>query len=168
VDFNRTIQFIENSIDEYPPEFKEFYLLIMQHISSLQKDERVEEFDIDFCKKITRELVTFCIDQNTSGKYGQFLEGFCELIFNWNNNLKQDEDIFVYCKCIKVLIASSFIVTKSSDAMKKTLEQLYTYKGWLPPAYDLSIPYLNVLLDEAEGKSSCDLEQNNENSCCGC
>jgi len=166
VDFEKSIGFIETSLSEYPKELQDLYTLIREHITLLGNDKEVPDFDFEKCKRSIRVLVSMVLEGNTSGKYGQFLEGFAELVFNWNNNLKKDEDIFMLCKCIKILLASSFSISRASDSIKHTLEQLYIYRGWLPPAYDLSIPYLNALLDEAEGKECNNLEQNNENKCC--
>lgn len=165
VDFEKSIGFIEASLSEYPKELQELYKLIMDQIKLLGDDKEVPNFDFEQCKRSIRILVSMVLEGNTSGKYGQFLEGFIELVFNWNNNLKKDEDIFMLCKCSKILLASSFSISRASDSMRQTLEQLYIYKGWLPPAYDLSIPYLNALLDEAEGKQCNNLEQN-KNECC--
>lgn len=168
MDLESAVQFIEKKIDEFPTEVKDLYSKILDDIEKLQNDKPIETPNDSF-KNTIRKLVRDLYDGGVEDDRLRFFEAFSFLIYNWNNNTIKDSDIETYSIIIKKFITSIVLLKRSKNTMKNSIETFNRYRGWLPPINDISLSYLDELFKKNEMENDkTDLEQNNENSCCGC
>jgi hypothetical protein len=150
MDFENCKKFIEAGLEEYPEDFGRFYGMILDHIHCMENEKPVSFFDANWAKSMVLSSLNDCLCGDTSWKHLQFLEGFANLIYNWNSNLLKDESIGLCCQAINRIIVSAVNTKSIIEVLKGSTEFISRYRNWYPPAYDLSIPYLEDLLDRAE------------------
>jgi hypothetical protein len=150
MDFEKSKEFIEKHIEVFPDMVKEFYALILKHISQLEKNEPIEDFDVEAVKNTVRGMVVDFTDGPLNFNRLQFFEGMAFLVYNWNDNVLKDNDVYTHCISIKKFVECFAVLIKLTSSSKKALDTFNMYKSWAPAVNDVALKYLDELFKENE------------------
>lgn len=159
MDFEKSKEFIEKHIGMFPDMVKDFYGLILRHISQLENNEPIEEFDVEFIKNTIRGMISDFTEGPLNFSRLQFFEGMAFLIYNWNDNVLKDNDVYTHCISMKKFVECFAVLIKQTGSSKKALDTFNKYKSWSPAVNDIALKYLDELFQDNEkcfdNKESC-------------
>ncbi len=132
---------IENQI-------KECYEFINKQIDLLTKDEEPEEVDFKVVHIALDSLKKITLYNPLTPNYIAFVTQYIELVRNWNSNFKNDDVIKENLVMMMRLIKQHFSIMEASEILKGLCMRLRDFKSWLPPAFDVSGHYIDLLNED--------------------
>lgn len=154
MDFETAVKFVDAYIDNTNDDMRSFYKMIVNHISLMKEESPIPYYNESMVRSMVNVLMYDSLEGTSSWPHIQFLEAMSSLVYNWNRNLLKDESVGLQCRMIKRIVVDIVHARHSIDAMKDAIELILRYRNWMPPAYDLSIEYLESLLNKNEAKQS--------------
>lgn len=124
--------------------------LMSHHVKLMVKNEPITDIDITLPKQCLHIFGNTILNDGIPDYISLFITNMIELISNWNNNLACNSDISLLCKLIFFLLETNKTLTKSIIILRTTAERNRMLKEWMPPAFEITKDYLNVLLEKAE------------------
>ena len=88
------------------------------------------------------------LDAPLTDKFCLFVSSFSEMIFNWNNNIYQDELLRQIPLYMSRIVETRHAMIKTTKVMKDIDERIRILSSWHPPAYEIAIDYFEKLLKE--------------------
>jgi|WetSurSiteA1Bulk_404760.scaffolds.fasta_scaffold00566_11 hypothetical protein len=147
-------QFMNSNEFDYFSDLKDDLLLgynfMKNHIQLMINNEEIKNIDITLPKKCLYILGNTVLDQGFNENISLFISNMIELISNWNNNLTKNTDISLLCRLIFLLLEINKSLEKTITTLRVACERSRMLKEWMPPAFEMSKEYLNVLLEKAE------------------
>jgi hypothetical protein len=143
---SQEFEFFEDS----KTDIKLCYDLTTADIKLMINDAEIKSFDITIPKKCLYILAKNILDYGLTEKIAQFIANMLELISNWNNNLAHDLDISMLCRLMFFLLEVNKGLSKAIDILRIAADRNRMLREWLPPAFEISKDYLDVLLEKAE------------------
>ena len=123
--------------------------MIMYHVYLLENDTMVKGLiDVKLAEDSIRMISTKVLNEGISNDFCVFVKAFCNLLYNWNNNVLENKDIELLCIFNGKIIDIRNNMLKTIDVMKDVYEHYKDLAGWMPPAFDISKAYLEKLLEE--------------------
>lgn len=129
-------------------ELANFYYTILNHISLLEDDKEVPEYNRQFIIEVIHALGTSLLENPLDSELCTFLDSLIEIVYNWNVYVLKDNMVSLVCRLIKMQIESIIAIKKSVKVIKEAEDRFKTLESWLPAAYDISEEYLDELFKE--------------------
>jgi len=152
-----TVEFFLNSSNKLVFNDNEIKLLtgcfhmIMYHVYLLENDNMIRGLiDVKLAKDSIRMISTKVLNEGISDGLCAFVKAFCNLLYNWNNNVLEDKDIELLCIFSGKIIDLRNNMLNTVDVMKDVHEHYKDLGGWMPPAFDISKAYLEKLLESED------------------
>ena len=121
------------------------YEFINKQINLLIEDKDPEDTDFKQVKRALSSIKKITLYSPLSHSFISFLTNFSELVRNWNDNFKQDKEIQTELVIITRIIKQHFSILEASDILKNLCSKLKDFKEWLPPAFNISSHYIDLL-----------------------
>lgn len=124
--------------------------MIKNHISLMEKEEQVPDFPISVVFTPLTFLRGYVLDYALDDNVRTFLQAYCELVRNWNENLSQNEDISKEVRTIMKLIDMQLTMNESMSILRNLNKRMRELLNWNPPSFELSRHYQKFLDGEGE------------------
>jgi hypothetical protein len=122
--------------------------MMMYHVYLLENDTMVKGLiDVKLAKDAIRMISTKVLNEGISDGLYAFVKAFCNLLYNWNNNVLEDKDIELLCIFSGKIVDLRNDMLNTIDVMKDVYGHYMDLRGWMPPAFDISKAYLEKLLE---------------------
>ncbi len=123
------------------------YHEILKNIKDLTEDKNVKTND-DFINKLLTSLSevrrsVFMVPLTPA--FINFVNAYTEMIYNWNDNSIKNRDISDIIFQINRIIKGHLTMNESIDILKNLTQSLRNFKNWLPPAFEISKHYIDLL-----------------------
>ena len=143
--FNNTVlqnKMLKNRAGEYEKVFRD----IDQDINLLEDDNfeltGVVKNEVLSILDVMKNCVLF--ERNDQEELS-FMKDFTLVIFNWNNNVGEDQKINIETKLITNVIEGQLTMRETIEIMKAINERMITLQNWNPPAFKISQSLFNAL-----------------------
>lgn len=120
---------------------------VIMHLENEMEPTREEIGDVYNIIKIYEDIVTF---NPITDFTRDFLKSTSQLIFNWNKNTIQQDDIDSMINLILRVIDMNITINEQIQISKKLLEANKKYLNVKPQAYEASRAFLEAIDDELE------------------
>lgn len=136
----------------YREKFQESLDLMWNHIHILERDEIIEDFDPKITPRTIEECINHLMNVSTEVKmdnqFRQFIERYIFIVHNWNNNVWKNNNFNHKIQYLQRFIENRLNLDETVDVLNKLSKKLGRHKEWLPPAFELSKHYYNLLKEE--------------------
>jgi uncharacterized protein (UPF0248 family) len=136
----------------YKDKFRESFKMLWEHITMLENDEIIEDFDPKNTPRVIEECVNYLMiilsEFNMDGPLKRFVQNYVFITYNWNNNVWKNDSFDYKISYLQRFIEDSLNVSEISSVLNKISCKLSDYKNWLPPAFELSAHYYNLLKED--------------------
>jgi len=118
-------------------------LMISEQQYKFNVDTKLILNSFDILKKTT---ILYPINE----KYSKFVISYCQLVKNWNDNLSNNgcdkhEKIEIEVLVNIRLIDQYLTIVESCNQLKLVTRHLNDIRSWLPPSFDISKHYIDML-----------------------
>lgn len=136
----------------YKDKFRKSFKMLWEHITTLERDEIVEDFDPENTPRVIEECINYLMlilsESNADDMLKQFVNNYIFISYNWNNNLWKNDTFNYKLNYLKRFIENSLTVSEMISVLNKISCKLSNFKSWLPPAFELSAHYYNLLKED--------------------
>lgn len=136
----------------YKDKFKESFKMLWEHITTLEKNEVIENFDPENTPRIIEECVNYLMlilsESNASDMLKQFIKNYVFITYNWNNNVWKNNNLNYKLNYLERFIEDGLTASEMVTVLNKISCKLSNFKNWLPPAFELSAHYYNLLKED--------------------
>lgn len=124
--------------------FQNVINFVGQHFEMLDKNQPVAptQQTINEIKDAIGYLKAVILEYPLTQDLGKFIQTFCILILNWNNNLSKDKVIEHDVQLISRLSSMHFTLAEIIEYSKSLISKLRSYQNFALPAIELSRHYL--------------------------
>ena len=132
------------------------YDFVNKQINELIEDKEPENTEFRAIKLALSSIKKVTLYSPLSPGFIAFITNFSELIRNWNDNFKRDEEIQTELITIMRIIKQHFSIMEATEILKGLCNKLKDFQNWLPPAFNISSHYIDLLkTDGIDEPSEC-------------
>jgi|WetSurSiteA1Bulk_404760.scaffolds.fasta_scaffold00566_7 hypothetical protein len=128
--------------------FKLSLNLIEKHIKNEESSEKIDEFDSKVVERTIDFLLKKVIEVPKKDSFYCFVDKYILLVFNWNIGVLKSEELTTKMKQIMRFIKDNIQVYEKVQILDILINNLNNYNKWIPPSFELSEHYFNLLKEE--------------------
>lgn len=136
----------------YKKKFNESLNMMECHINILETESKIEVFDPSITPKVIEECINYLMNISTTTKldsmFRQFVRDYVFVVYNWNSNVWKNNNFNSKVQYLQRFIENRLSLDETLNVLNVLSVDLGRYKEWLPPAFELSQHYYNLLKEE--------------------
>lgn len=122
--------------------------MMLYHIYLLEHDREIKgPVDCSLAKDAVRMISTKVLNDGISSDLCVFVKSFCNMVYNWNQNVLKDKDVELLCIFSGNVVDMRNSVLNAISTMQDVHEHYKDLSTWMPPAFDISKAHLEKLLE---------------------
>jgi len=137
---------------EYKDKFKESFELMWNHIQILERDEIIEGFDSINTPRVVEACINYLTNVSVEVKvdtmFKKFIADYVFIVHNWNNNVWKNNNFNYKIQHLQRVVENRLSLDEVSNMINGLSKNLGRDKEWLPPAFELSKHYYNLLKED--------------------
>lgn len=129
--------------------FTNVYNIVSNHIDDMENDKEInQDYSFDEISESVKFALDYTTDRYLNEDLTHFFRAWFMFIYNWNSNVKNEENIARNCKSGLRLLDQNLSIKETIGIMKKCNEQMRRLSNWMPPAFEVSRHILNRIDNE--------------------
>lgn len=136
----------------YKEKFNESLNMMECHIDILDKEDKIEVFDLSSTTPVVEECVDYLMGIlptiKLDGMFRQFISDYVFVVYNWNNNVWKNNNFNSKLQYLQRFVNDGLSLNEITNVLNKLSRDLGRYKEWIPPSFELSRHYYNLLKEE--------------------
>ena len=141
-------QSVYNISQSYKDRFIESLSLIKSHIDILNKEDKVDNYNPKVVEECINYLKNVVVENEIDTIFIQFIEDYIFVVHNWNENVWKNNILRNKVKYIRRVIRGEMNLKELLFITKELDKRLSKFKKWLPPAFEVSSHYFNLLKED--------------------
>jgi len=120
-------------------DFQTCYNIINYHINILENDENItDDYNSNIIINSVNYSISYIIENYLNNKLVDFFKAWLTVIYNWNENILQNNDLKMNCKVGLRLLDQYISINESIEVLKKCCNNMKRYLNWSPPAFEVN------------------------------
>jgi hypothetical protein len=121
--------------------------LMEEHVELLNDDKEIENINQELIIDCINFMAALSIERDVS-EIKEFFSQYIYLLFNWNENVLKDEKVKGNIRFLDRFINNTLTLSDTMEMYKKLINRLNTHKDILPPSFELSEHYFNLVRED--------------------
>jgi len=129
--------------------------IMICHMEALQADQQVN-VTANERQRIYAALNTvksYCLDKPITVYAIDFIKEFTLLMYNWNVNVNKNRTVEKDIRLIRNIIEMKTTIDESIQLLKRLIEKAKRTANYMPPAFEMSKHYLQILQRKIEAET---------------
>jgi len=156
--FSKMEDYLESDFSVYvisgvhKEKFKKSLEMMWHHIDILENNGVIEDFDPLNTPRVIEEcinhLMYVSLESKMTNMLAEFVNNYIFVVFNWNTNVWKNNNFNNKIQYLQRFVDGRLNLDEAVDVLNKLSLKLGRYKEWLPPAFELSRHYYNLLKED--------------------